>query len=151
MESLYRHCTWKREDAPAQRRGKANHGTTDASSRSDVEMRLGQMRVSPAPPPDPSFDGISGDQVTSRWPPDGVGPWWDGGEHETGPLVREGNRDGCQSVSWARRYPFPLSTKVSQRSVRRSAMTWALRASGNTFGQSLNARFVVIDVDRRWS
>jgi len=58
-------------------------------------------------------------------------------------------------ATWAQlacdRYPFPSRTKRSDRSVRRAAMTWALRASGNTFGQSLNGRLVVTMVERRWS
>ena len=48
------------------------------------------------------------------------------------------------------RKPFS-STKCSERSVRRSAMTWALRASGKTLGQSLKGRLVVMQVERRKS
>jgi hypothetical protein len=60
------------------------------------------------------------------------------GEGEEGDQVR------------ALRKPFS-STKCSARSVRRSAMTWALSASGNTLVQSLNARLVVMQVERRKS
>ena len=49
------------------------------------------------------------------------------------------------------RYPFPSITKRSERSVSRSAMTWALRASGKTLGQSLKGRLVVMQVARRCS
>jgi hypothetical protein len=57
-------------------------------------------------------------------------------------------RTGGQVLMLRVRYPFS-STKCSQRSVRRSAITWALRASGNTFGHSLKGRLVVIAVGRR--
>jgi hypothetical protein len=46
------------------------------------------------------------------------------------------------------RKPFSR-TKCSARSVRRSAMTCALRASGKTLVQSLKARLVVMQVERR--
>lgn len=46
------------------------------------------------------------------------------------------------------RYPL-LSTKCSERSVKRSAMTWALRGSGNTLGHSAKGRLVVMAVERR--
>ena len=45
-------------------------------------------------------------------------------------------------------YALPSRTKCSDLSVRRSAITCALRASGNTLGQFLKARFVVMLVDR---
>jgi hypothetical protein len=64
-----------------------------------------------------------------------------------GVLSGEGGRNG---QGRAVRKPFS-STKCSARSVRRSAMTWALSASGKTLVQSLNARLVVMQVERRKS
>ena len=56
-----------------------------------------------------------------------------------------------QVEAFVGRYPFPSQMKRSARSVKRSAMTCALRASGNTFGQSLNRRLVVMQVERWYS
>ena len=66
---------------------------------------------------------------------------------------------GSRTSRWRRqgsqladgRYPFPSKMKRSDRSVRRSAMIWALSASGKTLGQSLKGRLVVMRVDRRCS
>jgi hypothetical protein len=55
---------------------------------------------------------------------------------------------GARDQGRAMRKPFS-STKCSARSVSLSAMTWALRASGKTLGQSLKGRLVVMQVARR--
>ena len=68
-----------------------------------------------------------------------------GGRLEILPV--EGEEEGQVACG---RYPFPSMTKRSERSVRRSAMTWALSASGKTLGQSLKGRLVVMRVERRW-
>lgn len=64
-----------------------------------------------------------------------------------GILSVEGVKSGQGRVV---RKPFS-STKCSARSVRRSAMTCALRASGKTLVQSLKARLVVMQVERRYA
>ena len=61
-------------------------------------------------------------------------------------LEREG-----QVALFVGRNPFPSQMKRSERSVKRSAMTCALSASGNTLGQSLNSRLVVMQVERWYS
>lgn len=86
-----------------------------------------------------------------------VGGNADGGSRS--PVVVDEDRDeaapgqpdatGCHGTPG--RKPLPSRTKCSQRSVRRLAMTSALRASGNTLGQSLKARLVVMAVERRYS
>lgn len=56
-----------------------------------------------------------------------------------------------QVVALFGRNPFPSKMNRSARSVNRSAITCALSASGNTLGQSLNNRLVVMAVERRYS
>lgn len=63
---------------------------------------------------------------------------------------KDGGDRGHRRWSQERGVRKPFSrTKCSARSVSRSAMTWALSASGKTLGQSLNGRLVVMQVARR--
>lgn len=73
------------------------------------------------------------------------------GEAVRGRRGRSVGTRGGQVEFFVGRYPFPSRMKRSERSVKRSAMICALSASGNTLGQSLNRRFVVMEVERRYS
>jgi hypothetical protein len=113
--------------------------------------------VSPPGLEGPSISGITGTRGPTRWRKDGSSPFPAATRGARGgsafAALRSGilSGEGDDSVQGrAVRKPFSR-TKCSARSVSRSAMTWALSASGKTFVQSLNARLVVMQVERRKS
>ena len=125
--------------------------------RAIVEGALRQDPYAGLSPPateGPSFNGITGPQGPTRWRAGGGRRR----QHRDGPHeARRSKRSGVTGSSPVRRRrdqgrvmrkPFSR-TKCSARSVSLSAMTCALSASGKTFGQSLNGRLVVMQVERR--
>ena len=122
--------------------------------REGIELRA--EGLSPPGSESPSISGITGTQGPTRWREDGSSPFLAATGGARGARFGSASEwilsgQGDDSVQGrAVRNPFSR-TKCSARSVSRSAMTWALSASGKTLVQSLNARLVVMQVDRRKS
>src|SRR6185369_11412071 len=123
---------------------------------SSTTSAFSSLELSPPASVGTRSTGITGLQGPTRWRGDGSSPRRRYADARASlALQREAERcRACCSVGvrdgqvefFVGRYPFPSQMKRSERSVKRSAITCALSASGNTLGQSLNRRLVVMQV-----
>ena len=145
---------------------------TSAALREVSDLRIAvlsapviEAAVSPPVGAGTRSTSVTGDQGPTRWRRRGSSPWPRGTSVQATAIAvgdRRDVEDGreppprlaarvVQVVALFGRNPFPSKMKRSARSVNRSAITCALSASGNTLGQSLNKRLVVMEVERRYS